>query len=235
MIYYDHLPLDKEILEALGQLSINYVFQPIYKPDGKTIYAHEALMRPTDMTVTELIERYIAADKVHVMEVATFFGAMQAYQLRGYQERVSINSFPCDCMLQEEADVFLEYFGNEIRGRMIIENLEYPYFSEEHYIEKKRSVRFMDNLIALDDFGNGINDMARVEATDPDIVKLDRELISGIDHLPEKQDNVKRIMLALHSKDILVVAEGVEEKAEFDYLVGIGVDLFQGYYLARPA
>ena len=235
MIYYDHLPLDKEILEALGQLSINYVFQPIYKPDGKTIYAHEALMRPTDMTVTELIERYIAADKVHVMEVATFFGAMQAYQLRGYQERVSINSFPCDCMLQEEADVFLEYFGNEIRGRMIIENLEYPYFSEEHYIEKKRSVRFMDNLIALDDFGNGINDMARVEATDPDIVKLDRELISGIDHLPEKQDNVKRIMLDLHSKDILVVAEGVEEKAEFDYLVGIGVDLFQGYYLARPA
>ena len=93
----------------------------------------------------------------------------------------------------------------------------------------------MDNLIALDDFGNGINDMARVEATDPDIVKLDRELISGIDHLPEKQDNVKRIMLDLHSKDILVVAEGVEEKAEFDYLVGIGVDLFQGYYLARPA
>jgi len=27
----------------------------------------------------------------------------------------------------------------------------------------------------------------------------------------------------------------VEEKAEFDYLVGLGVDLYQGYYLARPA
>lgn len=33
----------------------------------------------------------------------------------------------------------------------------------------------------------------------------------------------------------LVVAEGVETKEEFEYLVEIGADLFQGYYLARPA
>ena len=55
MIYYDHLPLDKEILEALGELSINYVFQPIFLPDKKTVYAWEALMRPTEMTVMELL------------------------------------------------------------------------------------------------------------------------------------------------------------------------------------
>ena len=55
MIYYDHLPLDKEILNALGELSINYVFQPIFRQDGKTVYAWEALMRPTEMTVMELL------------------------------------------------------------------------------------------------------------------------------------------------------------------------------------
>jgi len=37
-----------------------------------------------------------------------------------------------------------------------------------------------------------------------------------------------------HSKGIRVAAEGGEEKEEFDCLVGLGVDLFQGYYLARP-
>jgi EAL domain-containing protein (putative c-di-GMP-specific phosphodiesterase class I) len=58
MIYYDHLPLDKEILKALGELSINYVFQPVFYPDKKTIYAWEALMRPTDKTVIELISEY---------------------------------------------------------------------------------------------------------------------------------------------------------------------------------
>ena len=235
MIYYDHLPLHEDILKALGELSINYVFQPIFQPDGKTVYAWEALMRPTDMTVTELIEKYTKRDKQHVLEVATFFGAMQAFFLRGYPERVSINSFPCDCMEQAEADAFWEYFGEEIRGRMIIECLEYPYFSLEHWEEKSRSVRYMDNLLSVDDFGCGINDLEMVKLMSPHIVKLDRSLISGIDHIKEKQENVNKLVLEFHSMGLLVVAEGVEEKEEFDYLVGLGVDLYQGYYLARPA
>ena len=235
MIYFSHLPLDKDILEALGELSIEYVFQPIFEKDGRTVFAHEALMRPDGKTVMELIDEYMALDKLHVLEVATFFGAMQAYFLRGYPERVSINSFPSDCMKQEEADAFWEYFGEEIRGRMIIENLEYPYFSLEHWKEKSRSVRAMDNLLSVDDFGSGINDLELVRIMTPHIVKLDRHLISGIDHAPEKQDNVKNLVAVFHSEDIKVVAEGVEEKEEFDCLVGLGVDLFQGFYLARPA
>ena len=83
MIFFDHLPLDEDILKALRELTINYVFQPIFQADGKTVYSWEALMRPTDMTVTELIEMYGKADKLHILEVATFFGAMQAYFLRG--------------------------------------------------------------------------------------------------------------------------------------------------------
>ncbi len=235
MISFDHLPLDPDILKALRELSINYVFQPIYLPDGKTVYAWEALMRPTDMTVTELIEEYSKKDKLHVLEVATFFGAMQAYFTRGYEQRVAINSFPSDCMKQEEADVFLEFFGDKIRGRMIIENLEYPYFSPEHWKEKSRSVNHMDNLLAADDYGSGITDLELIEQMSPHIVKLDRELISGIDHTAEKQDRVKELVNLFHSKGIMVVAEGIEEKEEFDYLVNLGVDLYQGYYLGRPA
>ncbi|MCR5337843.1 MAG: EAL domain-containing protein [Lachnospiraceae bacterium] len=235
MIYYDHLPLDKEILEALGELSINYVFQPIFLPDKKTVYAWEALMRPTEKTVLELIDEYMEADRLHVLEVATIFGAMQAYFLRGYTERVSVNSFPSDNLTQQEADAFWEYYGDSIRGRMIVESLEYPYFSYANWLEKSKSVRTMDNLLSVDDFGSGINDMEKVELMRPHIVKLDRELISGIDHIPEKQQNVQELVLKFHSEGILVVAEGVEEKEEFDYLVGLGVDLFQGYYLARPA
>ena len=235
MICFDHLPLDTDILKALRELSINYVFQPIFLPDGKTVYAWEALMRPTDTTITELISEYSKVDKLHVLEVATFFGAMQAFFQRGYEQRVAINSFPCDCMRPEEAEVFLDYFGEKIRGRMIIENLEFPYFSSEHWDEKSRSVRRMDNMLAADDFGTGINDLELVDHMSPHIVKLDRDLISGIDHMPEKQEQVKEFVDLFHSKGILVVAEGIEEKEEFECLLGLGVDLFQGYYLARPA
>ena len=138
-------------------------------------------------------------------------------------------------MKQEEADVFLDYFGEKIRGLMIIENLEYPYFSSEHWTEKSRSVKSMDNLLAADDFGSGINDLELIERMSPHIVKLDREVISGIDHISEKQENVKDLVSLLHSKGIMIVAEGIEEKEEFEYLRGLGIDLYQGYYLARPA
>lgn len=234
MIYFDHLPLDKEILEALSKLSINYVFQPIFKADGKTIYAREALMRPTEITVTELIEEYTKADKLHVLEIATFFGAMQEFQLRGYTEHICLNSFPSEYFTPAETKVFADYYGNPT-GVGIIEILEYPYYSEFARKMKKGDTKGQNLLIAIDDFGTGMNDMSMVDRYEPQIVKLDRTLISDIDHTPEKQENVKALVSEFHSRQMLVVAEGIERKEEFDYLVGLGIDLFQGYYLAMPA
>ncbi len=234
MIYFDDLPLDKEILKALGELSINYVFQPIFLADGKTIFAREALMRPTEMTVMELIEEYTKRDKLHVLEVATFFGAMQEYQLRGYECRICMNSFPSEYFTMEESLAFDDYYGR-LTGLGIIEILEYPYISEEAVARKRIATSAQELWISIDDFGTGINNMDVVDMYDTKIVKLDRHLISGIDHLPEKQENIKNLLRIFHDKGILVVAEGVEEKEEFEYLVGLGVDLFQGYYLARPA
>jgi len=233
MIYFDQLPLDKEILEALGELSINYVFQPIFEADGKTIYAREALMRPTQMTVTELIEKYTKLDKLHILEIATFFGAMQEFQLRGYTEHICLNSFPSEFFSPAETRAFANYYGNPV-GLGIIEILEYPYFSEFACKMKKGDTKGQSLLIAIDDFGTGINDMDMVKRYEPQIVKLDRVLISDIDSIPEKQENVKNLVLEFHSKGMLVVAEGIERKEEFDYLVDLGLDLFQGYYLAMP-
>ena len=234
MIYYDDLPLDKDILAALGELSINYVFQAIYKADGKTIFAREALMRPTDMTVMELIEEYTKLDKLHVLEVATFFGAMQEYHLRGYTERLCMNSFPSEYFTLEEQKAFADYYG-DMDGVGIIEMLEYPYISMEAVNAKIVATDRQKLWIAIDDFGVGLGDMKAVELYSPQIVKLDRTLISDIDNTPEKQQNVRSLVEEFHARDMLVVAEGVERKEEFDYLVEIGVDLFQGYYLQRPA
>ena len=234
MICFDHLALSEDILQALRELNIDYVFQPIYEKDRKTVYDWEALMRPKNLTVTDLIAKYQGADKLHVIEVATFFGAMQAYFLRGYEERVAINSFPSDCMRPEEAQVFWEYFGEDIRGRMVIEILEYPYFSLEHWLEKNRSVRNMNNLFSLDDYGSGINNIEKVDFLKPDIVKLDRSLVSFIDEDPDRQKSIKTNIDLFHGRDIKVVAEGVEREEEFDCLLSLGADLFQGYLLARP-
>ena len=128
MIYFDDLPLSEDILAALSELKIEYVFQPIFYPDGKTIYAREALMRPHDKDVTELIAEYQEQDKLHILEVATLFGATQAYFMRGYKEILSVNTFPCEIFTEEEVNAYIDYFGDDKKA-MILETLEYPYLS----------------------------------------------------------------------------------------------------------
>ena len=233
MIYFDDLPLDSEILKALAELSINYVFQPVFKPDGKTIFAREALMRPTEMTVTELIDKYDKEDKLHVLEIATFFGAMQEWQLRGYTEHICLNSFPSEYFTMSEAKAFDNYYG-DLSGLGIIEILEYPYISENACKYKKTACAESNLMISIDDFGIGLSNMDLVDMYEPQIVKLDRTLISDIEKHPEKQDNVADLLRTFHGRNIMVVAEGVERKEEFEKLVDMGVDLFQGYYLAMP-
>lgn len=236
MIYFDHLDLSESILQALSLLEIDYVFQPIFLNDGKTVYAREALMRPHGTTVTELIDEYTELGQLHILEIATFFGAMQAYELRGYTEKVSINSFPSECFTEAEGKVFNDYFGNsDIMDRMIIEILEYPEISVEKSVLKSQHAKQYRNILAIDDYGTGISDMSAVNLMEPQIVKLDRSLISDIDKDVYKQANVTEIIDLLHSQKRKIVAEGIERKEEFDYLVSLGIDYFQGYYLARPS
>ena len=234
MIYYDYLPLSEDILEALGKLKINYVFQPIFYPDKKTIFAYEALMRPQDMTVTELIDEYTGLDKLHILEVATFFGAMQAYQLRGYTEKLCMNSFPSESFTPEEGKVFMDYYGS-IEGLTIIEILEYPYVNLEAVREKKMAAASHSLMISIDDFGSGINNMEMVDLYDPHIVKIDRDLISFIDKDRFKKEFVTQHVKEFHRRKIMVVAEGIEREEEFEFLKDIGVDFYQGFYLARPS
>ena len=233
MIYFEDLPLDSEILGALKELSINYVFQSIFYPDGKTIFAREALMRPVEKTVTELIDEYYNKGKLHVLEVATLFGAVQEYQLRGYTEPFSLNSFPCEAFSSSEVKAFNDYYG-DLSGVGIIEMLEYPEFSDALCKIKKKACKSQNIRIAIDDFGSGVNDINVVDKYEPDIVKIDRSLITGIDSDSTKQDNVTALIEMFHAKGIKVIVEGVETKEEFDYLVGIEADFFQGYYLHMP-
>ena len=96
MVDYSIFPLDEEIKDKLAKLEISYAFQPIFYPDGKDIYAYEALMRPKNIGVMDLIEEFRIKNDLHTLEVATIFGAVQCYAKRGYHSYIAINSFPAE-------------------------------------------------------------------------------------------------------------------------------------------
>ena len=233
MIYFDDLPLSKDILDALSELKISYVFQSIFYPDGKTVFAREALMRPQDMDVTELIEKYQKEEKLHILEVATLFGATQAYFMRGYKEILSVNTFPNQIFTRDEVQAYIDYFGED-KAAMMLETLEYPELSVEIAKTKREFADINDNLIAIDDFGTGISNFDAIEAAKPDIVKIDRTLLKDIDLDKIRQTQLKEMIDTFHKRGMRVVAEGIETEAEFDTMKKLGADLFQGYYLGMP-
>ena len=94
MVDYSIFPLDEEIKDKLAKLEISYAFQPIFYPNGMDIYAYEALMRPKNIGVMDLIEEFRIKNDLHTLEVATIFGAVQCYAKRGYHSYIAINSFP---------------------------------------------------------------------------------------------------------------------------------------------
>lgn len=90
--------------------------------------------------------------------------------------------------------------------------------------------------LAMDDFGTGYSSLSYLRRFPLDIIKIDRSLITGIEH-GEEEDvaMIARAVLSLgQSLRKTVVAEGVENEAQFDFLRSHGCDEFQGYLLSRP-
>lgn len=88
--------------------------------------------------------------------------------------------------------------------------------------------------IAVDDTGAGYANLQQLVRLRPDIVKLDRELVASIDRHPEKRALVEALVSFCRRTGATLCAEGIERVEELVTLVDLGVDVGQGWFLARP-
>jgi diguanylate cyclase (GGDEF)-like protein/PAS domain S-box-containing protein len=88
--------------------------------------------------------------------------------------------------------------------------------------------------LTMDDFGTGYSSLAYLKRFPFDSVKIDQSFVRGI---PESKDDgaiVEAIIAMAHSLQLKVVAEGVETKAQADFLRKLGCDQAQGYHYSKP-
>ena len=89
-------------------------------------------------------------------------------------------------------------------------------------------------LLLVDDFGSGVSSYASVIEFDFDIIKLDMEFVRKIGTSPKANAVVTSIIDMAHRIHMQVIAEGVETKAQAEFLKSAGCDYFQGYYYGKP-
>jgi EAL domain-containing protein (putative c-di-GMP-specific phosphodiesterase class I) len=88
--------------------------------------------------------------------------------------------------------------------------------------------------IAIDDLGAGYAGLTSFATLQPEFVKLDMSLIRDVDKSAVKEKLVRSMTTLCRDLAMSVVAEGIETIEEREALVHAGVDLLQGYLLARP-
>jgi EAL domain-containing protein (putative c-di-GMP-specific phosphodiesterase class I)/DNA-binding NarL/FixJ family response regulator len=96
------------------------------------------------------------------------------------------------------------------------------------------NLRALGSRLAVDDVGRGFSGLGHVVELGPDLLKLDRSLVSGVDSDATKSALIARLTSFADEIGTEVVAEGIETEAELETLRALGVPSGQGFLLGRP-
>lgn len=97
-----------------------------------------------------------------------------------------------------------------------------------------RAFKALGLSLAMDDFGTGYSSLSYLRRFPLDTIKIDRSLVVGIEQQDEMAMIARAVISLGQSLRKTVVAEGVENPAQFDFLRFQGCDEFQGYLFSRP-
>jgi EAL domain-containing protein (putative c-di-GMP-specific phosphodiesterase class I) len=97
-----------------------------------------------------------------------------------------------------------------------------------------RQLKGLGARLAIDDFGTGYSSLSYLHRFPVDMLKIDRSFVERLSHASDNAELARTIVRLGHSLQLVTVAEGVEDSAQFLALRRMGCDVGQGYYFGRP-
>ena len=104
----------------------------------------------------------------------------------------------------------------------------------ETHIETMQRIRNLGISIMIDDFGTGYSSMSYLTQLPIDVLKIDKSFVDNVPYDKQANSIVKAIISLAKALDYQIVAEGVENKEQLEFLEENGVDFIQGYYFSKP-
>jgi EAL domain-containing protein (putative c-di-GMP-specific phosphodiesterase class I) len=215
-----------------------YAYQPIVNFATRTIYAHEALVRgPNGESAASVLEQ-VTPDNVYQFDQACRVKAVAGAARLGMRELLSINFLP-NAVYRPEVCI-RSTFDAARAHHFPIEQIIFEVSEGErvhdraHLVDIFREYRRLGFKTAIDDFGAGYAGLNLLSEYQPDLVKIDMNLVRNVDSNRARQVIVRAIAAMCAELGIRVLAEGIETRAERDFLAASGIDLMQGYWFGKP-
>jgi EAL domain-containing protein (putative c-di-GMP-specific phosphodiesterase class I) len=210
---------------------LKVVYQPIIDISAGKVFSYEALVRSGEFrSPPELLDAAVKANCTGALGRIIRRLAVEGCQDFPLFLNIHPNEFgegwlvrPDDPIFNHEHAVYLE----------ITESVPLSHFEQCGSV--LREIRSKGAYLAVDDLGAGYSNLKYISDLAPEIVKLDRALITNLADEPRLHRLVSSLVRLCTDMGARVVAEGIEQLDELHAVRDAGVHYAQGYLLARPS
>ncbi|MBK8013864.1 MAG: EAL domain-containing protein [Deltaproteobacteria bacterium] len=218
---------------SVGISDLRIVYQPILDLQRLEVFGYEALARSTDPSFRgpfelfrDAIERNCCGELGRSLRELAIEGCPYMPLFLNIHPQEFDDGWlvrPDDPVFRHEPAVYLE----------ITESV--PLSHHAYCKNTLQEVRSKGIRLAVDDLGAGYSNLRYIADLEPEVVKLDRELVADLPENPRLFSLVRSVVGLCVQLGATVVAEGIERESEFDAAREAGAHFGQGFYIARPA
>ncbi|MEX3784896.1 EAL domain-containing protein [Paraburkholderia sp. BR14374] len=226
-----------------GELTLTSVFQPIFSLSHLRAVGYEGLLRAHDALDRVVSPLDVFGEAARLGDALQIDRLAQTLHLENFKvlgaerEWLFLNVHPgvlTDPYLAAALLANLRRLDLSPR-RVVLEVLEQRAEDLDRLADAVREFRERGFLIALDDFGAGHSNIERIWQLNPDIVKLDRIMLSHAAHRADMATILPGLVSLLHEAGKLVLIEGVETEHEAQMALACNADFVQGFFFGRPS
>jgi PAS domain S-box-containing protein len=227
----------RAVSEILRTEDLTIAFQPIVNLRTGQVAGVEALSRfPSRPSVTPDVV-FAEAENSGLgpaLELLAIRRALLEARLLDTSLHIALNASPVVLTNPSLLDAIVASGINP--ARIVVEITEHVSVADYSVLARPRQrLRELGIRLAVDDAGSGYASLRHIVALAPDVIKIDRALVTDLDADRARRALVGAVVsFAKEMGATSVIGEGVETQAELDALIALGVDAAQGYYLGRP-
>lgn len=242
-----YLALHSELRTAVQQRAFTLQYQPLVSLVDGHIDGFEALLRwqhPKKGTLLPESFLHVAEDTGLIHPIGEWVLRTACDQIRAWQEagiplpRIAVNISGREVLhgnlgqriteIVRESGLSLDELALDLE---IIENLQQ---AGEPTVQALRALRDIGLGLTIDDFGTGYSSLNLLRHLPVDTLKIDRSFIADVPESSESCSVVIAILALGRSLRLRVIAEGVENEQQRQFLSNNGCELAQGYFLGKP-
>ena len=240
------LSVENALSLAIERKELELYYQPIYRLKDKKLLGVEALLRWNSPDINEMLPSEfipIAEQSNLILPLSQWvlkeaFAQQKKWHQLGYTHHFLSINISSKHFFHDDLHKALLKFGEEKKELIKTIHLELTeaiLMSDSSKCEQSLSrLKEAGFSLSIDDFGTGSSSLLRIKTLAIDTIKIDHSFIQNMDNDETNRVIVESILNLANSLNLNVIAEGIESKEDYKFLVEQDCDQGQGFYFSKP-